>query len=82
MLKLAAQQPDYLGIDSARDASGFGITVSYWRSEEGIIKWKQQIDHIGAQKMGQARWYEHYTVQISKVERVYSFHKDEKGHVS
>ncbi|QDU27599.1 hypothetical protein ETAA8_26870 [Anatilimnocola aggregata] len=29
MLELAAQQPGYLGVESVRDASGAGITVSY-----------------------------------------------------
>ena len=33
MERLAATQPGYLGIESARGADGFGITVSYWRSE-------------------------------------------------
>ena len=31
--KLAAQQPGFLGIESSRDAEGFGITVSYWADE-------------------------------------------------
>ena len=34
MEKLAAGQPGYLGIESARDPlSRFGITVSYWATE-------------------------------------------------
>src|SRR5262249_44173993 len=33
MEALAARQPGYLGIESARDADGFGITVSYWATE-------------------------------------------------
>jgi heme-degrading monooxygenase HmoA len=29
MVELAAQQPGFLGVESARDSLGFGITVSY-----------------------------------------------------
>src|SRR5688572_33176500 len=30
MVELAAQQSGFLGVESARSAEGFGITVSYW----------------------------------------------------
>ena len=30
MVELAREQPGFLGVESARDAEGFGITVSYW----------------------------------------------------
>jgi len=36
MLRLAAEQPGFLGVDSTRGAEGLGITVSYWRDEESI----------------------------------------------
>ena len=29
MAELAAEQPGYIGVESSRDADGFGITVSY-----------------------------------------------------
>jgi heme-degrading monooxygenase HmoA len=34
MAALAAEQPGYLGVESARD--GLGITVSYWRDLASI----------------------------------------------
>lgn len=34
MVELAAQQPGFLGVESVRDADGFGITVSYWASAQ------------------------------------------------
>lgn len=34
MLELAAMQPGFLGVESARD--GVGITVSYWANLEAI----------------------------------------------
>lgn len=71
MATLAAEQPGYLGVESSRDADGFGITVSYWRDEAAVKGWKQQAEHALAQKLGRTRWYEHYTLRIARVERAY-----------
>jgi len=73
MMELAAQQAGYLGAESARDASGFGITVSYWRSLEAIQQWKANSEHLEAQRKGRRAWYSHFELRISKVERAYRF---------
>jgi len=72
MVELAAQQPGYLGIESARNASGFGITVSYWDSLEAISAWKANAEHRVAQENGQRFWYAHYELRIARVERAYA----------
>lgn len=72
MVELAAKQSGYIGMESTRDEAGLGITVSYWRDEASILAWKAQADHEGAQRLGQKRWYEHYTLRVAKVERAYS----------
>ena len=69
MEELAAQQPGYLGIESAR--AEIGITVSYWRDLESIKAWKANLEHQEAQRNGQQDWYAAYTVRICRVERVY-----------
>ncbi|HWD13632.1 antibiotic biosynthesis monooxygenase [Pseudochrobactrum sp. sp1633] len=73
MVELAEKQDGYLGIESVRDASGFGITNSYWRDEECIRQWKRNVDHLAAQKQGRALWYEAYALRIARVERAYDF---------
>ena len=75
MVELAATMPGYLGIESARGEDGFGITVSYWESEEAIANWKRQAEHLAAQKRGRADWYEDYIVRVAKVERAYGKNK-------
>ena len=77
MAELAAQQPGYLGADSARGADGFGITVSYWTSSEAIAQWKENIEHLVAQEKGKREWYEHYEVRVAKVERSYGKVREE-----
>lgn len=71
MVSLAQQQPGFLGVESARQA--LGITVSYWQSEQAIRDWKQQVDHLAAQKLGRSQWYAHYSVRVARVERDYTF---------
>ena len=72
METLAAQQPGYLGIESAKNE--IGITVSYWKNLEAIKNWKANLDHQMAQKLGREKWYAWYKVRICKVEREYDFH--------
>jgi heme-degrading monooxygenase HmoA len=72
MLELAAEQPGYLGVESARGEDGFGITVSYWQSLDAIKQWRVHAEHRIAQDSGKKTWYEHYEVRIARVERAYS----------
>src|SRR5436190_20088479 len=72
MVELARAQPGFLGIESARGADGFGITVSFWTSEDAIRDWKRVVAHRAAQRMGRERWYEHYELRVARVERAYS----------
>ncbi|WP_421870214.1 antibiotic biosynthesis monooxygenase family protein [Motiliproteus sp.] len=70
MVELAARQPGFLGMESARD--GLGITVSYWRDLDAIKAWKADAEHQQAQQAGRDLWYEDFTVRIARVERDYS----------
>ena len=72
MNELTAEQQGFLGIDSARNENGFGITVCYWDSIEAIKNWKTNNEHQYAQQMGKKEWYESYSVRIAKVEEEYS----------
>lgn len=77
MDELAAQQPGYVGIESARDPDGFGLTVSYWASEADALQWKQVAEHLGAQQTGRDRWYRRYIVRIASVHRQYEWQRDD-----
>lgn len=71
MVELAAQQPGFLGVESVRGADGFGITVSYWVSEEAIKGWKAHMEHAKAQEGGKRVWYADYQLRVAKAEREY-----------
>lgn len=71
MIELASQQPGFLGIETARGEDGLGITVSYWKDEVSIAAWKQNAEHLTAQKLGRERWYAGFRLRVAKVERAY-----------
>jgi heme-degrading monooxygenase HmoA len=47
------------------------VALSYWPSEESIRAWKAHPEHLLAQQAGRERWYESYSVQITRVTREY-----------
>jgi glutathione S-transferase len=73
MDELAAKQPGFLGVDSARNSEGFGVTVSYWDSLEAIARWKAVTEHREAQRRGRETFYSRYEVRVCSVERGYKF---------
>ncbi len=78
MDSLAREQPGYLGIESARGADGLGITVSYWATEADAVAWKQVTEHLGAQRLGRERWYQHYVTRIAVVSRSYAWQRESR----
>lgn len=71
MVELASGQPGFLGVESARDGGGFGITVSYWRDLEAIAAWRRHAEHRVAQERGRSSWYAHYELRVAQVERAH-----------
>jgi len=69
MVELAALQPGFLGVESARDETGLGITVSYWESLAAIRAWRDQAEHRLAQQAGRAKWYAAFRLRVCLVER-------------
>jgi len=72
MFDLALKQPGCLGAETARGDDGIGITVAYFTDDASIRNWKQNAQHLVAQKLGKERWYSHYELRVAKVERDYS----------
>ncbi len=74
MVELAAQQPGFLGVESAR--ASVGITVSYWADLESIKAWKENAEHVIAQEQGRAVWYREYEIRSARVEKDYKWNKE------
>ncbi len=50
MEALARTQSGFLGFETARNE--VGISVSYWERLEDITRWKQNAEHLEAQRQG------------------------------
>ena len=77
MVAMAATQPGFLGVESARGADGVGITVSYWSSPEAIRAWRDVAEHATARRLGRERWYRAYALRVAHVDRAYEWTKPE-----
>ncbi|MBY0595345.1 antibiotic biosynthesis monooxygenase family protein [Bacillus bingmayongensis] len=75
MEKLAKEQPGFIDVESARDTSGLGITISYWESLEAIQQWRENAAHTIARQRGREQWYESFHMKICVVEREYNFQR-------
>ena len=73
MDRLAATQPGYCGVDSARGADGLGITVSWWADEASALAWRAHPEHAAIRARGRAEWYARYEVAVAEVGRSYEW---------
>lgn len=69
LLELVQQQPGFLGMESYRDPDGAGVTICYWQTMEHIQGWRSNARHQEAQRAGQEKWYQCYSVRICRVEQ-------------
>jgi heme-degrading monooxygenase HmoA len=75
MVRLAAEQPGFLGVESVRDGDGVGITISYWDSLESVRRWGRHVEHLLAQQTGRKRFYECFRLRVCRVEEERVFEK-------
>lgn len=74
LMKLAVQQPGYLGYSVASSDQG-SIFISYWESEENIDHWRKNSSHIQAKGLAPKLWYDYYHSMITRVESSKIFDK-------
>lgn len=82
MSNLAAQQAGYLGQDSSRSSDGLGITISYWKDDAAAKAWRDHPVHSAIREQGRGKWYESYTLHVTRIERSYAWEKSADGEKS
>ncbi|WP_058910488.1 antibiotic biosynthesis monooxygenase family protein [Entomohabitans teleogrylli] len=48
------------------------LSLSWWRDEEAVQAWRNQVDHQAAQREGQEAIFSHYRLRVAAVLRDYS----------
>ena len=75
MEALAAEQPGYLGMESARGEDGLGVTVSYWADDASALAWRDHPEHAAVRDQGRGRWYSWYRTDVARLERSYEWRR-------
>lgn len=51
------------------------LSLSFWRDEEAVQRWRQTAEHRHAQAMGRGSFFENYRLRIASVVRDYGMHQ-------
>ena len=46
--------------------------LSFWESEDAILNWKKNMDHVSAQKKGRESIFKDYKISVAKINKSYS----------
>ena len=77
MAALVRQNPGFIDVKSYKSEDGERLTVVWWRDEDSLREWRQQMRHREAQNTGRQKWYEYYKMDVARVERTSNFERKE-----
>lgn len=75
MSDLAKTMPGYISHKGFVAPDGERVTIVEFEDEESLKGWRQQTDHMAAQKKGRADFYSEYKIQVCTVQRQTEFPK-------
>jgi heme-degrading monooxygenase HmoA len=75
METLVRQTPGFIDVKSYQAEDGERLTVVWWRDEESLREWRQQVRHREAQSTGRKKWYACYKMEVANVTRESSFER-------
>ena len=72
---ILATQPGFISVERFQSLIDEGklLSLSFWESEEAIMGWRVQLDHIQAQKEGKEKLFRAYRIRVVEVRRDYDF---------
>ena len=65
-------QNGFMEIESYKEKSRKGVTISYWKSISAFQEWRKHLADLRVQKYGRDLAYSNYTVKIYEVQREYN----------
>jgi heme-degrading monooxygenase HmoA len=77
MESLVRQNPGFIDVKSYKAEDGERLTVVWWRDEESLRAWRNQVRHRIAQKTGREKWYQYYKLEVASVIRDSAFERQE-----
>lgn len=74
---LVRQNPGFIDVKSFKAEDGERLTIVWWRDEESLREWRQQVRHRFAQETGRKQWYQYYNMEVAEVTRQSSFAREQ-----
>ena len=67
----------FISIERFKSLSQDGkiLSLSFWRDEEAIARWRQQEQHHAAQRTGRDRVFRDYRIRVAAVVRDYAMYE-------
>ena len=67
----------FISIERFRSLSQEGkiLSLSFWRDEEAIARWRQQEEHQAAQRAGRDKIFRDYRIRVAAVMRDYGMYE-------
>ena len=75
METLARGMPGFVDVKAFKADDGERLTIVWWKDEETLKGWREQVRHRMAQRLGREKWYEHYTIEVAQVVRQNAFER-------
>ncbi len=67
----------FISIERFKSLSQEGkiLSLSFWRDEEAVVRWRQQGHHQAAQRAGRDRIFRDYRIRVAAVTRDYGMYE-------
>jgi heme-degrading monooxygenase HmoA len=72
---LARSMPGFIDVKAFKADDGERLTVVWWKDEETLRGWREQVRHRLAQRLGREKWYEYYEIEVAQVVRRNAFER-------
>jgi heme-degrading monooxygenase HmoA len=76
MERLARASAGFIDVKAYKSDDGERLTLVWWQDAATLKQWANDVRHLQAQRMGRARWYEYYKMEVAEVTRESRFTRD------
>lgn len=73
MYELASAMPGFLSYKDYTSADGESVTLVEFADEASLLAWRNQPEHVDAQRQGRELYFAEYRIQVCSPMREYRF---------
>jgi len=73
MLERARGFPGFVAIRDYASPAGERLAVVWWESHETLAAWREDTEHLAAQRLGRERWFEWFRLEVCDRVRTHGF---------